>query len=165
MRAVELKLGGTLKILMSEVDAPQPGCFLTIRYDGFTIKAKGDAMAYTLPADKQVHVQGSYVDAGGNPAVVDGEVTWDSSNEKSSRSWSMPPTRRRQSCAPPARSAARRSPAYADADLGDGVREIATTMDVTVMAGEAVAGTIAPVSEPEPIPHVEHRKWAPAPAS
>ena len=38
-------------------------------YDGFTIKAKGDAMAYTLPVDKQVHVQVTYVDAGGNPAA------------------------------------------------------------------------------------------------
>jgi hypothetical protein len=48
--------------------------------------------------------------------------------------------------------------AYADADLGERVRELATTMDVTVMAGEAVAGTITPVGEPEPIPHVDHRK-------
>jgi hypothetical protein len=34
----------------------------------------------------------------------------------------------------------------------------ATTMDVTVIAGEAVTGTITPVDEPEPIPHVDHRK-------
>ena len=68
-RALELRLGGTLKILMSEADAPRAGCFVTLTYDGFTIKAKGDAMAYTLPVDKQVHVQVTYVDAGGNPAA------------------------------------------------------------------------------------------------
>jgi hypothetical protein len=38
------------------------------------------------------------------------------------------------------------------------VKELLTTMDVTVVAGEAVAGTITRVGEPEPISHVDHRK-------
>ena len=49
--------------------------------------------------------------------------------------------------------------ANADVDLGEGVKELLTTMDVTVVAGEAVAGTITPVGEPEPTSR------APAPAS
>jgi hypothetical protein len=40
--------------------------------------------------------------------------------------------------------------ATADADLGTGVRELVTLMDLTVVAGEAVAGTIEPVGAPIP---------------
>jgi hypothetical protein len=158
MRAVELKLGGTLKILMSEAVVPQAGCFVTVRYQGFTIKAKGDAMAYTLPADKQVHVQVSYVDAGGNPAAVDGDVTWDSSNETIVEIVVDAADSTKAIVRAAGKVGSAQVTAYADADLGDGVREIATTMDVTVMAGEAVAGTITPVGEPEPIPYVDPRK-------
>ena len=35
----------------------------------------------------------------------------------------------------------------ADADMGEGVRELVTLLDVTVVGGEAVAGTITPVGE------------------
>jgi hypothetical protein len=42
--------------------------------------------------------------------------------------------------------------ATADADLGSGVRNIVTLLDVTVVGGEAVAGTITPVGEPQPKP-------------
>lgn len=46
--------------------------------------------------------------------------------------------------------------ATADADLGDGTRSLVCTLDVTVVAGEAVAGTIFPISDSEPIaPHPE----------
>jgi hypothetical protein len=31
------------------------------------------------------------------------------------------------------------------------VRELITTMDVEIVAGEAIAGTITPVGEPQPI--------------
>jgi hypothetical protein len=35
--------------------------------------------------------------------------------------------------------------ATADADLGAGVRNLVTVCDITIVAGEAVAGTIAPI--------------------
>jgi hypothetical protein len=41
--------------------------------------------------------------------------------------------------------------ATADADLGDGVRELNTLLDVTLVAGEAVTGTINVVGDPQPI--------------
>lgn len=41
--------------------------------------------------------------------------------------------------------------ARADADLGTGVRELLTTMDVEVVAGEAVSGIVTPVGESAPI--------------
>jgi hypothetical protein len=40
--------------------------------------------------------------------------------------------------------------AVGDADLGTGVRSIVTLMDVSVVAGEAVAGTISPVGDQIP---------------
>jgi hypothetical protein len=49
--------------------------------------------------------------------------------------------------------------ATADADLGDGVRELLTTLEVGIVAGEAVAGTINVVTEAQPVAeHVEPRK-------
>jgi hypothetical protein len=42
--------------------------------------------------------------------------------------------------------------ATADADLGAGIRNIVTPMDITVVAGEAMSGTIEPTGPAEPIP-------------
>jgi hypothetical protein len=113
-------------------------------------------MAYTLAADKKVELQISYVDANGNPAVVDGAVTWESSNPDIA---TIEP-----SATPPGPGVAAvvwltpgtdvgnvQVAARADADLGSGVREIVTPLDVTVVGGEAVAGTITPVGEPVPV--------------
>jgi hypothetical protein len=41
--------------------------------------------------------------------------------------------------------------AIADADLGTGVRNLTTVADITVVSGEAVAGTIQPVGDAQPI--------------
>jgi hypothetical protein len=151
MRALELKLGGTLKIIASEIEQPTAGCYVTLRYDGFTIKARGDEMSYTLPADKQVHMQVAYVDANGNPAAVDGAVAWDSSNDTivTVEADSTDSTKVTVRAAGKVGNA--QVTAIADADLGAGVRELTTTMDVSVVAGEAVAGTITPAGPPEPI--------------
>jgi hypothetical protein len=42
--------------------------------------------------------------------------------------------------------------ATADADLGTGRRALITTIDIDIVSGEAVAGTIAPVGESVPLP-------------
>jgi hypothetical protein len=42
--------------------------------------------------------------------------------------------------------------AIADADLGDGTRELVCSAEVEVIGGEAVGGSITPVGEPSPIP-------------
>ena len=42
--------------------------------------------------------------------------------------------------------------ATADADLGAGVRNIVTPLDIVVVAGEAMSGAITPVGPAEPIP-------------
>jgi len=147
LTTVEFKLGGTLKFLVEE----DGYAMVTVKHQTFTLTARGDKMAYTLPIAYSVGLQIAYVDAGGNPAVVDGDVTWassdtdvilvDVSNTDSTKATLVSRSKVGQA----------QITATADADLGAGVREIITLMDVTVVAGEAVAGTISPVGEAAPV--------------
>ena len=150
MTKINFQLGGTLNVITEPEEAGY--CLVTIRYDNFTITARGGEMAYALPAGKQVTVQVAYVDAAGNPAKVDGDVTWDSSND----TLVDVAVDAADSTLAIVRSGTGLGTAQvnanADADLGEGIRTLVTTMDVTVVAGEAVAGTISPVGEPEDIP-------------
>lgn len=109
-------------------------------------------MAYTLPADKMIGLQIAYVDANGNPATVDGAVEWESSNPDIA---AVLPTSADGSTAdlvPGSQVGQCQITARADADLGSGIRELVTLLDVTVVGGEAVAGTITPVGDPQPKP-------------
>lgn len=107
-------------------------------------------MPYTLPADCEVAVQVAYTDANGNPATVNGYVAWESSNEDvvhvqvDGKDSTMATVTAR------GKIGAAQVSAVAP-DLGEGTRSLVTTMDVNVVAGEAVAGTISPVSAAKPI--------------
>jgi hypothetical protein len=148
MTTINFKLGGTLEI--EEPD--QSGVIITLRYDdGFTVTAKGEDMSYTLANDHMVQVQITYVDAKGNPAAVDGPVSWASSNEQVLTVQVDPIDSTFATVMPANLLSQAQVVATADADLGAGVKTIITTMDVTVVAGEAVAGTIAPVGDAMPI--------------
>jgi uncharacterized Zn-binding protein involved in type VI secretion len=150
MTTVQFQLGGTLKFI---TDEPSPaGAFITLRYDGFTITARADQMAYKLPNDKAVKVQVSYVDAKGNPAAVDGDVTWDTSDATIATVTAETGDSTIATVIPADKVGQVQINATADADLGAGVTTLVTTMDVEVLAGQAVAGTISPVGEPIPIP-------------
>jgi Big-like domain-containing protein len=148
--------GGTLTLVLEPES--HAAVYFTIRYRDFTITARGKDMAYILAVATQAHVQVSYIDAGGNPAEVDGEVSWSSSDDTIATVT--------VDSADSAKALVRavgaigqvQISATADADLGEGTREIITPMDVEVVAGEAVAGTITPVGGAEPIPQVEHRR-------
>lgn len=109
-------------------------------------------MAYTLPSDKLVMVRVEYVDSHGNPANVDGDVTWDTSAPEVATV--DPDAGDSRLCTITASGTLGTSQisAHADADLGSGTRALVTILDVTTVAGEAVAGTISPVGEPAPIP-------------
>jgi hypothetical protein len=147
---LNFQLGGTLTLVPEATGY----ALITVRYGGFTLTARGDDMAYTLPADMQVQVQVTFVDASGNPATVDGAVTWDSSDATGNMlTVTVDPTDDTlATVAAPGQLGAAQVSCTADADLGDGVTPIVTTMDVTVVAGAAVAGTITPVGSPVPIP-------------
>lgn len=125
---------------------------VTLRYGSFTTTLKGDHMAYTLPIDHQVGVQVQYVDAKGNPATVDGAPEWESSNPSILAVTPDDPSGMTATVVPLGTVGNAQVTVTADADMGGGVREIVTLMDVTTVAGEAVAGTITPTGAAVPIP-------------
>jgi hypothetical protein len=151
MPTFEFKLGGVLKIRKKKPKKKLRAKF-TVTYERFTITAWSDEMAYTLASDTQVHVKVSYVDANNNPATVDGDVTWESSNPDIVNVIVDPADSTLATVQAIGGTGTAQVTATADADLGTGIRELVTPMDVTVVAGEAMSGTIEPVGSAEPIP-------------
>jgi ABC-type Fe3+ transport system substrate-binding protein len=147
MSTVQFQLGGTLKFLVEE---PAGYVLMTLHYDRFAVTAKGDHMAYTLPNDHEVAVQVAYVDAKGNPATIDGNVDW-ASSDTGIATVTVDADTTRCTVTPADNIGQVQITATADADIGEGTRELITTMDVTIVAGEAVAGTITPAGAPTPI--------------
>lgn len=107
-----------------------------------------------LTVTQQVEYGVAFTDAAGNPAVVDGVPTWESS-DPSIVAIEVDP-------ADPAKAVARATGVIgtaqvtvrADADLGEGVREVIATDNVEVVAGEAVAAALqagSPTEQPAPV--------------
>lgn len=144
----------TLKIIGGNIilAAPEPQiiCLVIVKYENFTIRAKGDNMAYTLPADHEVTVQVTYTDAAGNPATVD-NIAWASDPPSIINALVDPTDGSILTITPVGPAGNAQVTATADVDLGEGVKPLVTTMDVTIVAGEAVAGTIAPTGPAVPI--------------
>ena len=150
MNEITLTLGGSVELLLKP--APLEGrVYVTVFYEGFTATGVSD-MAYTLPADRMIVVRVDYVDAAGNPAQVDGEVTWDTSAPEIATVDPDEGDSHQCTVTPGGTIGTVQISAHADADLGSGTRELVTMLDVTTVAGEAVAGVISPVGEPQPIP-------------
>jgi len=146
---VEIVFSNPLQIM--EVPIPDTGgALLTIAYEKFVITMKGDEVMYNLPADHTVTMQVSYVDGAGNPAKVDGAVTWFTANEELATIEVDPNDNTICKVIPVAVGRTQVS-AKADADLGEGTRELLTVCDIMIVAGEAVAGSIQPVDEPQPM--------------
>lgn len=151
MSTIEFKLGGTLKFVVDDEPEARPGAIVTLSYDGFSITVRNVQMAYVLPIDKAVKVKVAYVDAGGHPARVDGDVVWASSNETIAKVLVDADDTSNAVVTPSHDLGQVQIRATADADLGEGVKSLITVMDVEIVGGEAVAGTITPVGEPGPI--------------
>lgn len=122
------------------------------------ITVKGTNMSYTLPDDKQVQVQVSYVDSKGHPASVDGDVQWASSDDTVCTVTADTTDSTLAMITPAANLGNVQITATADADLGAGVSNIITPVSISVVAGQAVAGTIAPTGDPQPIPGGTHAR-------
>ena len=147
-RKLEISFSSPLKI-MKVSEQPVGYSLLTIQFDQFTIEARGNVM-YNLPADHTVTMQVSYVDGAGNPAKVDGEVTWFTANEELA-TIEVDANDGTICKVIPKKAGRTQVSARADADLGEGVRELLTVCDIMIVAGEAVAGSIQPTGEPVPI--------------
>jgi hypothetical protein len=147
---ITLTVGGSIDLVLRSPPAAEGHAIVTAICDGF--RAKGTDMAYTLPADKMVAVRVDYVDAEGHPATVDGAVTWDSSAPEIATVAVDPTDSQNAEITPGSSLGTAQISATADADLGAGTRELVTLLDVTIVAGEAVAGVISPTGDPQPIP-------------
>jgi hypothetical protein len=115
-------------------------------------KREEKCMAYVLASGMQVGCQIQYTDAAGNPAKIDGDVAWSSSDETKLAIFVSSTDSTQVVLRAIGLAGMVQISAVADADLGAGVRELTTLADVEVVAGEAVAGTISPTGSPEPIP-------------
>jgi hypothetical protein len=148
---VEIVFVNPLQLM--EVSAPLKGfAFLTIIHQRFTITVEGDRVMYTLPVDHAVNMQVSYTDAKGNPATIDGEVEWTSSDDALIEVEVDETDSTKCKAMPVGPLGQVQVTATVDADLGDGVRNLITTCDIQIVGGEAVAGSIQPVGEPEQLP-------------
>jgi len=148
---IEISFTSPLKIV--QVEEPSPIlAVLTITYQRFSVTAKGDHFMFTLPVDDAVQMQVTYVDAEGNPAKVDGPITWASSDETLAEVEVDSVDSSIVTVTPVGPTGQVQITATADADLGAGVRELITVCDISLVAGEAVAGTIQPVGAPFPKP-------------
>jgi hypothetical protein len=106
-----------------------------------------------LPANQSAAVQVRFTNANGFPAKTQGDVSWESSDDKVAKVQAKPDdtTTATVTAGPSAGSAT--ITATADADLGDGVREVESVLEVEVVArGEAVGGEIYPVGPDQGLP-------------
>lgn len=125
---------------------------ITITLGKFIVKTEGQHVMYTLPVGRQVQMQVGYVDAGGNPAAVDGAVAWASSDDAIATVDVDDADSTIVTVVPVGAVGQVQITATADADLGTGVRTLITVADIEIVAGEAIAGTISPVGEPSQLP-------------
>jgi hypothetical protein len=147
-----LEVSGSFKVLIKPLVEPaQVACVVTIRYADFIIALKGERMAYTLPVDHEVVVEVAYVDAKGNPAAVDGNPVWSSSDPAIATVTVDTSNAFKATVTPVGPAGNVQVKVEADADIGAGVTELITLMDVTMVAGQAVAGTLTPSGPPTPI--------------
>lgn len=98
-------------------------------------------MAITITATQFFTVSVSAVDARGNPAPLDGLPSWASSDAALLTVDPNPDGTARVAAVGALGNA--QVTVSADADLGEGVRTLTGLLDVTVVAGEAVALTVA----------------------
>jgi hypothetical protein len=141
--------GEVIQKIVTEPAPSPPRAVFTATFGGFT--ATGENMSYTLPDEMMVYLQVGYVDAKGNPATVDGDTTWTSSHDDIAEVHVNPDDSTQAQVWGKGIGQAQITTS-ADADLGEGVRQILATLDINVVAGEAVTATITPSGEPQPIP-------------
>ena len=144
MNKLEISFGSPLRVIHVHEPPPTGFSLVTIWFERFAITAKGDVM-YNLPADHTVKMQVSYVDGAGHPATVDGPVEWFTANEELA-TIEVDPDDPSIVKVIPVKPGRTQVSARADADLGEGVRELLTVCDIMIVAGEAVAGSIQPVA-------------------
>lgn len=118
-----------------------------------------------LTVEQQIPLAVAYADAAGNPAAVDGAPVWASSDASVIAIVAAADGFSAVAVTTGKIGTAQIS-VRADADRGEGFRELIGTYDIEVVAGEAVVANIsagAPEAKPAPEPVVEPAPVEPAP--
>lgn len=149
-----LDIGGVLDVVLHPPPRNEIIPLITTTINGISITARGTHMAYVLPDDKQIPLLASYVDAHNNPAQVDGVPVWGTSDGTIA---TITPDADNPFLAmlapgPDGTLGNAQVTATADADRGDGVSPVVLTLDVTIVAGTAVGGTLTPQGDQQPLP-------------
>jgi len=147
---LEISFGSPLRVIVEQEKPPEIFACLTLDLGPYSVTA-GDDVMLTMPVRFGVGLIVSYVDAGGNPATVDGDVSWTSSDENIATVQVDAGDSKKCRVVAGDTLGQAQVTATADADLGEGMRELTCFLDVKVIAGEAVAGTISPDGTPEPV--------------
>lgn len=149
MNQLEITFGGPLRVVV-EQSQPPPDIKARIKVSFTSFQITGENLMYTLSADHTVVMEVTYVDANNNPATVDGEVTWQTSDPSIATLDVDQSDSSIVKVLPAGKVGQVQIIATADADLGQGIRNLVTPCDIEVVAGEAVAGVIQPLGEAQP---------------
>jgi hypothetical protein len=145
-----ITVSGNFTFTITQSPPSLAGVWITIKGGDVIVKGKSP-MAYTLPDEMQVHVTVGYVDKNGNPAKVDGDTTWSTSHPDIA-DVTVDSTDSTKALVIGKGIGQAQITTSADADMGEGVTQILATLDIDVVAGQAVAATITPSGAPEPVP-------------
>ena len=137
---LDIRFLNPLTLRCDQPAPPSGSVTISATLDGFT--AKGSDMAYTLPADKQVTLKVEFLDAKGNHATVDGDLGLVFLEPEVATATAAPGNPYIAQLMPVAPGSCQ-VVVEADADTGDGVKEVVCTMDVEVVGGEAGSGRLA----------------------
>lgn len=135
---LELSFSTPLRVILAQ---PQPEnrfrAFFTTVVDGITFR--GENMSEVLGVGHYATVTVEWKDAAGNPAKVDGPTTWASTDSSVLTVQVSTGNPLIANCRAVAIGTAQVQ-ATADADMGEGIKTVTSTIDVTVIAGEAIGG-------------------------
>ena len=147
---LEITFGGPLHIVVEQPQPPTVTAQLTITFNSFKVKGE-HLMVYALAADHFVMMEVSYVDAANNPAEIDGQVAWAISDETLATLDVDQADSSIVKVTPAGPIGQVQVTATADVKLGPEVKNLVTPCDIEIVAGEAVAGTIQPIGDQQPI--------------
>lgn len=137
---LELVFVSPLRITLAPPE-PTTGyrAIFTTQTDGLTFK--GENVSETLGVGHFATVAVEWVDATGAPAKVDGPTSWESTDPAVLTCQVSTGNPLIANCQAVAIGTAQIQ-ATADADMGDGIKHVTSTIEVTVIAGEAVGGSM-----------------------
>lgn len=105
-------------------------------------KFEGENMASTMQAGTYATCSVTWKDKSGNIVKVDGPTKWDSSSTDLVQCTGAPGNPQIANLYAPGPIGNAQVQATADADLGEGVKTVTATIDVTVIGGQAIEGDI-----------------------